>query len=146
MSVLHSTARHSACSTLWCHTGTYLRPTLWLKAMLIQQSTQTDSDMRSIILRLGGFHTQMSYLGSIGHITADTGLHEILECVYAKNTISHMMTGKATSRAIRGHFLVSGVLNIMLMALVFGTLIHHTTATQDTGDQDEVLQNESNTC
>ena len=114
---------------------------LWLKAMLIQQSSQTDSDIISIILRFGGFHTHMSYMGSIGHIMADIGLYEILECVYAKNTVSHMLTEKATSRTIQEH-LMSGVLNIMHMAIVFGMPIRQTATIQDTGDQ-EVLQSEA---
>jgi len=34
---------------------------LWLKALMIQESSTNDSVIRSIVLRLGGFHIQMSY-------------------------------------------------------------------------------------
>ncbi len=51
---------------------------------------------------------QMSFLGSIGHLMAGSGLQELLEIVYAANSVKHMLTGKAISRAIRGHLLVFG--------------------------------------
>jgi len=38
---------------------------LFAKATLI---TQSEKSMSSIVLRLGDFHTQMSFLGSIGHL------------------------------------------------------------------------------
>ena len=54
---------------------------------------------------------QMSFLGSMGHLMASSGLQELLEVVYAGNTATHMMTGKAASRAIRGHLLVDAEYN-----------------------------------
>ena len=45
-----------------------------------------------------------------------SGLVDVLELLYARNTISHMMTGKAVSRAVRGHLLVDAVLNTILVA------------------------------
>ena len=53
----------------------------------------------SVVIRLGGFHTQMSFLGSIDHLMAGSGL-----------------SGKAVSRAIRGHLLVYASLHTMLFA------------------------------
>jgi len=47
------------------------------------------------VLRLGGFHTQMSFIGCIGHLMASSGLPELLEAVYASNTVTHMLNGKA---------------------------------------------------
>ncbi|MES9884095.1 MAG: hypothetical protein ABW185_24890, partial [Sedimenticola sp.] len=67
---------------------TFDQPLLW-KALTIQQSTVTDSEIRYIVLRLGGFHTEISFLGTIGHLMAGTGLRELLECVYASNTVGH---------------------------------------------------------
>ncbi|WAR21610.1 hypothetical protein MAR_015584 [Mya arenaria] len=69
------------------------------------------SDLNNIVLRLGGFHTEMSFLGAIGHLMAGSGLQEIMELIYATNAVGHMMTGKAISRAVRAHLLVDGVLN-----------------------------------
>ena len=57
----------------------------------------------------------MSFLGSIGHLMANTGLSEALETIYAKNTIDHMLSGKAIARAIRGHFIVDAVLTSFLL-------------------------------
>ena len=51
---------------------------------------------------------------------AGSGLQEVLECVYASNTVGHMLSGKAISRALRGPILVSGALNAMLTSEVFG--------------------------
>ena len=92
---------------------------LWWKAVLIQMSVPTNSEIKNIVLRLGGFHTEMSFLGAIGHLMADSGLRELMECIYASNTVVHILSGKAVSRAIRAHLLVTGVLNALLMTHVF---------------------------
>ncbi len=97
---------------------------LWWKALTIQQNTPAGSEIRSIILRLGGSHTEMSFLGCIGHIMTGTSRQELLECLYANNTVDHMLSGKAISRAVRGHLLVSGTLNTMFMSEVFGIPLH----------------------
>ena len=47
---------------------------LWWKAQLIIDSGPTNSDLLSLILQLGGFHTQMSYLGAIGFLMTGSGL------------------------------------------------------------------------
>ena len=54
---------------------------LWWKALNIILSVPDESPLKSIILRLGGFHTLMSFLGSIGHIMEGSGLQHILEQV-----------------------------------------------------------------
>ena len=36
---------------------------LWLKAKMIQKQAPSDSNISSIVVRLGGFHTLMSFLG-----------------------------------------------------------------------------------
>ena len=93
---------------------------LWLKAVIIQASVSPDNGIRSIVVLLGGFHTQMSMLGVIGGIMAGSGLQEVLECVYASNTVGHMLSGKAIARTLRGHILVSVALNVTLTSKVFG--------------------------
>ena len=57
---------------------------------------------------------KMSFLGAIGHLMTNSCLKDILEQVYAANTVCHMFTGKAISRAVRGHFLVYTSLQILL--------------------------------
>ena len=92
---------------------------LWWKALNIILNEPSGSHLKSIMLRLGGFHIEMSFLGCIGHLMAGSGLQELLELVYAKNAVMHMLSGKAVSRASRGHFLVDGALNAMLASKTF---------------------------
>jgi hypothetical protein len=65
------------------------------------------SELKSIVIRLGGFHLLMSYMGSIGYIMGGSGLADLWETVYAPNTVTHMMTGHAYARALRAHLLTS---------------------------------------
>jgi len=89
---------------------------LWWKALMIIESEPTDSFLKSLVLRLGGLHMEMSLLGSIGYLMAGSGLQEVLEVVYAGNAVKHMLSGKAISRAVRGHLLVDAALNTILVA------------------------------
>ena len=86
---------------------------LWLKAVDIVYSKQL-----KIVCRLGPFHMLMSFLGSIGSIMKGSGLAEALECCYGPNAVSVMMDGKAVKRALRGHFLMSSALNIILLRTI----------------------------
>ncbi len=63
---------------------------------------------------MGGFHTEMSFLGCIGHVMASSGLQE-LELIYAPNALMHMPRGKAIARAVREHFIVDAALNAMML-------------------------------
>jgi hypothetical protein len=80
---------------------TFDQPLYW-KGRNIIQNEPDDSALKSIVLRLGGFLTEMSFLGSICNIMNNTGLSELLESVYAPAAVVHMLSGKAISRAIRG--------------------------------------------
>jgi len=51
---------------------------LWWKAKLILNTNPAKSEMSNLVLRLGGFHTIMSYLGSIGYLMDGSGIEEIL--------------------------------------------------------------------
>ena len=59
----------------------------------------------NIVCRLGGFHTLMSFLGSIGSMMKGSGLEEALEKGYDSNAVNHIY-----ARALRAHFLVEGAL------------------------------------
>ena len=96
---------------------------LWWKALMIIVTAPVGSELRSIVLRLGGFHTEMSYLGSIGHLMAASGLQELLELIYALNAVVHMLSGKAIARAMRGYFIVDVVLNALILASIFNVPI-----------------------
>ena len=59
---------------------------------------------------------EMSFLDSIGNLMAGSGLQEVLQVVYASNTVNHMLSGKAVSRALHGHLLVHAALHTILLA------------------------------
>ena len=73
---------------------------LWLKAYEIAKSKQLD-----IVVRLGGFHTLMSFLGSIGAVMGGSELDKLLELIYASNSVTHIMSGKVVASSLRAHFL-----------------------------------------
>ena len=81
------------------------------------------SDLQNVVLRLGGFHTEMSFRGCIGHLMAASGLQELLELIYAFNAVVHMLNGKAIVRAVRGHFIVDAALNALILASTFNVPI-----------------------
>ena len=90
MSCVYSTLRF-VCSEAARHNVkpvlTFDQP-LWWKAQLIVATEPTDSDLKRVILRLGRFHSQMSFLGSIGRLVSGSELQQVLEVVYAANTVS----------------------------------------------------------
>ena len=51
---------------------TFDQPLYW-KALTIIQSQPDESDLKGMVHRLGGFHMQMSFLDSIGHLMAGSG-------------------------------------------------------------------------
>ena len=83
---------------------------LWLKATEIVRSKDLP-----IVLILGGFHTMISYMGSIGAIMKGSGIHESLETIYGSNAVDHILSGKAVSRAVRARFLTVAVLKNLLL-------------------------------
>ncbi|KAL8575683.1 hypothetical protein ACOMHN_055872 [Nucella lapillus] len=92
---------------------------LWWKSPMIIDGEPPNSPLCSIVLRLGGFHCQMSFLGCIGRLMAGSGLKQVLEVAFASNSVIHMLSGKSVSRAVRGHFLVDTVLNALVTSIAF---------------------------
>lgn len=83
---------------------------LWLKAFNI-----INAENLPIVCRLGGFHTLMSFLGSVGMMMKGSGLEDLFTEVYAENSVTHMISGKAIARATRAHILVQSALMSLLM-------------------------------
>ena len=82
----------------------------------LQIITCKDSDVSDIVIRLGGLHTLMSFLPSIGPIMAESGnLKQALAICYAENIVPHIFSGKAVNRALRAHQLVDLELNTVLL-------------------------------
>lgn len=66
---------------------------LWWKSHKIICAENDDSELKKIIIMMGGLHTEMNFLGCIGYVMESTGIHDVLETIYAKNSIQHMMSG-----------------------------------------------------
>ncbi len=60
---------------------------LYWKALTIIQSQPDESDLKGMVHRLGGFHMQISFLCSIGHLMAGSGLQELVEVEFAGNAV-----------------------------------------------------------
>ena len=89
---------------------------LWIKAYEIIKAKSLN-----MVCMLGGFHLLMSYMGSIGSLMKASGLEESMEQIYAKNTVPHIISGKAIARALRAHFLVESALVCKLMSPLVGS-------------------------
>ena len=73
---------------------------LWVKAIKIISAENLD-----IVCRLGGFHTLMSFLGSIGaliYIMKGSGLEELFEEVYPSKTVEHIFFWKGVCKSAPG--------------------------------------------
>ena len=77
-----------------------------MKAQHIFDADPFASRIKNIVLRIGRFYMEMSFLDSIGHIMTETGLKVLFSVEYAENTEPHMLNWKVIARAIRAHILV----------------------------------------
>lgn len=94
---------------------------LYYKAREIIACVDPNNDpenLSSVIVRLGGFHLLMSFLGGIGTIYAGSGLKEAFCELYAELSSEKALTGHAYARAIRGHTLI----HLALSEIIFSTL------------------------
>lgn len=82
---------------------------LWVKAYEIAVEKSL-----SVLFNLRGFHTLMSYVGSIGALMDGSGLDVALQTIYRENPVQYMLHGKAIARATRGRVLVEAALTIKL--------------------------------
>ena len=62
------------------------------------------SKLLPMISRLGGFHTLVSFLGSIGKLMGGSDLNAVYKIIYVKNTVDHRITGKANIKSNKGSF------------------------------------------
>ena len=107
---------------------------------MIIMSEPLDSDVRKIVLRLGGVHTEMSFLGCIGSFMAGSGLKEILEMIYAPNAVDYILTGKAIARAVRARLLVDAAVNTLIVSKALKVPIP---GLQDKSDDPPSVEDES---
>ena len=97
---------------------TFDQPLYW-KSMSIKEQQDESSALKKIVLRIGGFHQMMSFIGSIGYIMQGSGLQALFELIYAEGSINAMLNGKDISRATRAHTLIYAVLYGYLTAKLF---------------------------
>ena len=90
---------------------------LYIKAYEI-----VSSEKINVFVRLGGFYQLTSFLGSIGKVMEGSGLRSVLETVYSPVTVGHMFTGKAYSRAVRGHILCASAVQSLILEEFWSTL------------------------
>lgn len=79
------------------------------------KAVKASPELKNTIVRLGGFHLLMSFMGSIGYIMGGSGLESLWQTVYAPNTVNHMVTGHAYARALRAHLLTAAALVRILL-------------------------------
>ena len=83
---------------------------LWLKAMGIIKEESLD-----IVCRLGGFHTLMSFVGSIGTMMKGSGLELLFEEMYAENSVPQIIAGKEIARALRAFMSTQSALMTLII-------------------------------
>ena len=88
---------------------------LYEKAVNMVASSASNSDLSSVIVRLGGFHLLMSFMGAVGYIMGGSGLKELWSLIYAVDSIEKMLNGHAYARALRAHFLTHLALTVFIL-------------------------------
>ncbi|GBP81140.1 hypothetical protein EVAR_88238_1 [Eumeta japonica] len=88
---------------------------LYAKAREIVSAAPQGSELSKIIIRLGGFHLLMSFMGAIGHIMQGSGMKEVLAEIYASKSLEKMLNGHAYARAVRAHTLLQLSLAIIIL-------------------------------
>ena len=116
---------------------------LYIKAVDVTFKAQLD-----VVVRLGGFHTLMSFMGSLGHIMRGSGIEEVLLLLYGENTLEHVLSGKAYARAIRAHFLIQSALVQLLIQYLASPADKYTAGNVIVGDmtEDSLAGSVTDTC
>lgn len=96
---------------------TFDQPLYW-KARGIIANVDKNNDphnLSCIVVRLGGFHALMSFLGGIGYIMEGCGLKEVFMLIYAELSAEKALNGHAFARSIRGHLLLQSVISSLIL-------------------------------
>ena len=94
---------------------TFDQPLYWKAAEIIMDAPES-SQLKSIVLMLGCFHTFMNLLGAIGTLMDGSGLRNIMEVAYGSNAVQHMMSGKSVQQAFREHLLMDRCINDLVVS------------------------------
>lgn len=79
---------------------------LYMKTRDIVAASPDTSEISKLVVRLGGFHLLMPYLGSIGYRMEGSGFKEVLCVIYAPKSVDKILNGHAYARAVRAHTLL----------------------------------------
>ena len=91
---------------------------LYLKAREILASRKGDPNLQNVVIRLGGFHLVMSFMGAIGFIMQGSGLSDLFNTIYAAISTEKIMTGHAYAKAVRAHLLAHKTLSAIILETV----------------------------
>lgn len=81
---------------------------LCIKARDIVESTVFDEVQ--MVVRLGGFHLLMSYLGFIGKMMESSGIKDTLSLIYAEGSVDKILNGHSYA-SMSPHQLAAGIIN-----------------------------------
>ena len=65
----------------------------------------------------------MSFLGSIGYLMKGSRIDNLLQVIYASNTVDPILSGKTMSRVVRGDCIVDAPLHSLLAAKLIGVTL-----------------------
>ena len=88
---------------------------LFTKATEMALAAAAENPLSRVVVQLGGFHLLLSFMGAVGYIMAGSGLEDLWETIYAKNSVPQMMSGKAYARAVRAHMLTHQAVGTVLL-------------------------------
>jgi len=79
---------------------------IYSKANII--TWQRPDEFKDIVLRLGGFHTALTFMAVIGKVYDGSGLKDLLieSEVLGRSTVENVFKGKSYNRCVRGHKLI----------------------------------------
>ncbi|KYM96907.1 hypothetical protein ALC62_12417 [Cyphomyrmex costatus] len=93
---------------------TFDQPLYW-KACDIVAAADSTCDLENVIVRLGGFHLLMSFMGAVGFLMSGSGIEELFQLIYAENCVAKILAGHAYSRAVRAHILTHLALSKIIL-------------------------------
>ncbi|XP_052758830.1 uncharacterized protein LOC128202453 [Galleria mellonella] len=85
---------------------------LYIKACDIAETLVFDDVL--IVVRLGGFHLLMSFMGCIGTIMEGSGIKEIFSLIFAEGSVDQILNGHSYARAVRAHFILPQALSLLI--------------------------------
>ncbi|CAG4981622.1 unnamed protein product [Colias eurytheme] len=99
---LQEAARNSKRSNQKTTIVTFDQQLYWKARDIVGAAT---SELKHVVVRLGGLHLLMSFMGSIGAIMSGSGIEDFLKLIYAENCVYKILSGHAYARAVRAHIL-----------------------------------------